>query len=894
MRELKGRARTQDGTLPPTLEAELHEEIRLHLEERAEELRAGGASPDEAWRTALAAFGDPDAVVREAIRERSRGIKGGGVVRTLESLAQDVRFGLKSLSRTPGFSLLVVLTLALGVGASTAMFSVVDGVLLRPLPYPEAERLVAAGFGSNAVPPTYTSLPEFIDLRDRTGSLEGLAGVQRSSMVIGGGGEPERVMIGNVTEGFLELFGVQMAAGRGFTEGEYRSTEPGVVVLSHGLWMRRWGGDLSLVGQTIRTDEDRSGSFRLLTVVGVLPPGFSPSPALQTAQGAEAWLPLNSGPAAYGENRTSRTLFIAGRLRAGIDLTTAKRDLEALSSELRSTYPTTYERPGGDLGMSVRSLTEATVADSRPMLLILLGAAAFLLLIGCANAANLILARAMERRRELALRSALGAGRGRLVRQLLTESLLIAALAGFVGVLTASGAVLAVRSFGPDAVPRLDSVGLDLRVLGFAMLATLCTGVIFGLVPALLGSAPGDANMVRGGRGGVSRGTQRLRSALVIGETALAVIVLAGAGLLINSYLAVARVDPGFVADGVSYTQVVPGPDYESDEQLAQFFADLANEVRGIPGVASAGIIADPPIGYTMWAPLVMLPDTPEESAPSVPAHLIDEGFLETMGVQIVQGRGLTALDGPASPPVAVINESMARQFWPDVDPIGERFRMSAASPWTTVVGVSNDVLQGGLTSAATSRFYVAFAQSGWFRYMNVVLKTRPGAEASIEALREAVHRVDPTVPFEGVTSMEQRISDSLRMRTFNTVLIVGFALVALVLATGGLYGTLRYVVERRTKEVGIRIALGGEPVRMIGVMLRHGIALAVGGIALGLPLAALTSRLVDALLFGVTPTDPQTLATVSALLLVVATVASYLPARRVARIDPVDVLRNE
>jgi len=636
------RNRAREGALPSRLEADLREEIRLYLEERAEELRGEGASPDEAWRAAVAAFGDPDAVVREAIRERSRGIKGGGVVRTLESVVQDVRFGLKGLLRTPGFSVLVVLTLALGVGAGTAMFSVVDGVLLSPLPYPEAERLVSAGLGTSTIPPTYTSLPEFIDLRDRAGSLEDLAGVQRSSMVISGDDEPERVMTGNVTEGFFDLFGVKMSVGRGFVEEDYRSTEPQVVVLSHGLWMRRWGGDRSLVGQTIRTDEDRSGSFRLLTVVGVLPPGFTPPEALQTARGAEAWLPLHVGPVADEEDRTGRTLFIAARLKAGIDLAGAKRDLEALSTELRSTHPSIYDRPGSAMGLHVQSLTEATVAGSRPMLLILLGAAAFLLLIGCANAANLILARAMERRRELALRSALGAARGRLVQQLLTESLLIASVAGSVGVLTAFGAVRAVKAFGPDAVPRLDSVGLDLRALGFALLATLATGVAFGLAPALLGSVRGNADIVRGGRGGVSRATRRLRSVLVIGETALAVIVLAGAGLLINSYMAVARVDPGFVADGVSYTEVAPGTSYQSGKQLAQFFGDLANEVRGIPGVASAGIIADPPIiGYTMWAPTVTLPDTPEESAPHVAAHLVDEGFLETMGVRVLRDAAL-------------------------------------------------------------------------------------------------------------------------------------------------------------------------------------------------------------------------------------------------------------
>ena len=331
-------------------------------------------------------------------------------------------------------------------------------------------------------------------------------------------------------------------------------------------------------------------------MVGVLPPGFSPSEALQTAQGAEAWLPLHAGPAAYGENRTSRTLFIAGRLKEGIDLVAAKQDLEALSAELLSTYPRVYERPGSVLGMHVRSLTEATVAGSRPMLLMLLGAAAFLLLIGCANAANLILARAMERRREIVLRSALGAGRGRLVQQLLTESLLIASVAGFVGVLTAFGAIRAVQAFGLDTVPRLNTVGLDLHALAFALLATLFTGVVFGLAPALLGSVRSDADMVRGSRGGVSRGTQRLRGALVIGETALALIVLAGAGLLINSYLAVARVDPGFVADGVSYTEVSPGTAYESGDGLARFYGDLVSEVRGIPGVASAGIISDPPI----------------------------------------------------------------------------------------------------------------------------------------------------------------------------------------------------------------------------------------------------------------------------------------------------------
>ncbi|HSG08663.1 MAG TPA: ABC transporter permease [Longimicrobiales bacterium] len=812
----------------------------------------------------------------------------------LNDLIKDVRSGLRSLLRSPGFTMVVVMTLALGMGASTAMFSVVDGVLLKPLSYPEPDRLVLIGLSESGLPPSYTSLPELMDLRDGTTTLEGVAGVQRSSLIISGEGNPERVSTARVTRGFLDLFGMRVALGRSFSPEEYDALEPQVVILSHELWMRRWAGDVSVLGRTIRTDEDRSGAFTLLTVVGILPEGFRPPEALATAAGAEAWLPLPTGPAAYATNRASRSLYIAGRLERGADIGAARRELEALSDDLRATYPTTYENAGGRRGFSAQPLVEATVASSRQMLLMLLGASALLLIIGCANAANLLLARAMERRRELSVRSALGASKARLVRQLLTESLLLATASGVLGALTAAGAVLALRTFEPSEVPRLDSLAVDGRPLAFAAASIVLTGVLFGLAPALFGSTRECATLAGAARGSEGRQALRLRSGLVVAETALAVVLVAGAGLLVNSFRAVANVDPGFVAEGVSYTEIGLPQDYQTDQERARFFATVVDEIAALPGVASAGVVADPPIGYTMWMPRVLLPDAEDGPAPSVPAHLVDGGFFETLGIRITKGRGFTELDGADSPPVAVVNESMARRFWPDGEPVGAQFRRGTNAPWVTVVGVSNDVRQEGLTTAAEPQYYVPFSQNGWFRYMNVVFKTRPGTDVPLEALRQAIHRVDGTIPFEGVTSMQHRISDSLKTRRFVTWLMASFALIALILATGGLYGTQRYAVERRTKEFGIRLAVGGLPASMMVQMVRYGVCLAAGGILVGLPVAVVASRLLDRLLFGVTATDPGTLATASALMLLGAALVAWIPARRVTRVDLVEVLRNE
>jgi putative ABC transport system permease protein len=786
--------------------------------------------------------------------------------------------------------------LALGIGASTAIFSAVYGVLLRPLPYEDASRLVYIGTSWNSPQPTFTSAPDFIDWKERIETVEGLAAATNVGFVLAEGDTPERLQAARVTPDFFRTLAVLPRMGRFFSPGEYVTGAEPVVILSHGLWQRRWGGDPNIIGTTIAGEESRSGraAFR---VIGVLPSGFH-GPAAMQLQDTEIWLALPVDGSAYAGSRTSRSLRVIGRLMPGVSIETARQELNEVGTAMAAEYPSVYRSSDGTLGIGVASLLEMTVGSTSTDLQILLAASALLLLIACANVANLLLARATERDREVAVRSALGAARGRIVLQFLTESVGLALLGGIGGIFIASGAVEAFSVINLADFPRRTAVTIDPVALAFALGLALVTALLFGLAPAILSSKSelSRALQVRGGLGSLTSGRTRLRNALVAAETALALVVLAGAGLLINSYVRLQGVDPGFDGENVLMMEVGLGKTYSTDEQRAAYYLELTERIAAIPTVLSAGSIVDPPMGPVMWAPPVYVSAREGEQPPWIPAHLVGPGYFETLEIQILRGRSFASNDAAGQPLVAIVNETMARDFWPGMDPVGQRFTMSRSpgAPPVTVVGVVNDVRQGSLASPRQREFYAPYAQHAWFGWNHIAVRTEADRAAMVSAMRQALADVDPTVPFDGVVAMSDRLSSSLQAPRFRTMLLAGFAIVALLLAAGGMYATMLYAVRRRTHEIGIRMALGGDAPTVLSMVLRQGMTVAAFGIVAGLAATVATSRVLESFLFGVESNDTATLVGVALIVAVSAALACYLPARRATRIDPVVALREQ
>lgn len=621
----------------------------------------------------------------------------------MDALLRDLRYALRALRRSPGSTVLVILTLALGIGASTAIFSAVNRVLLRPLPYDDPSRLVFVGTTQGSRYPSYTSIPDFIDWKQRLTTLQGLAAAQVAGFAIVGEGTAERVSAARISPDFLSTLGVAPQLGRAFSAEEYRTGAEPVVLLSHSIWQRRWGGDPNVIGTTFSAEESRAGrgAFR---VVGVTPADFQ-APQVVLPGGAEIYMALPVDERAYARSRTSRSLRVIGRLKAGVSLEAAQREAGALAVAMAAQHVDANTSREGTLGIGVASLLGMTVGSAGDELLILLGASALLLLIGCANVANLLLARATGRAKEIAVRSALGARRGRVLRQLLTESTCLGVAGGIGGIVIAFAAVKAFRVVGPGDFPRLGEVCVDLPALAFALGLALITGMLFGLAPGHVSSRCEVSQTLREGTGrsSAAEGRTRLRSALVSAETALALVVLAGAGLLINSYLRLQSVELGFDPDDVSMMEIGLSRSYSSDEQRAAFFRELTDRVRAIPGVESVSSIVDPPIGYVMWAPPVVLEGPQEGEPPWIPAHMVGPDYFRTMGIRLLRGRGLTSGDDSGHPLVAVVNETMARELWPQGDALGRRIRLSPDpnAPWITVVGVANDIRQ---PSAASHR----------------------------------------------------------------------------------------------------------------------------------------------------------------------------------------------
>ena len=805
----------------------------------------------------------------------------------MDSLLQDIRYALRALRRSPGFTAVTVVTLALGIGASTAIFSVVNTVLLRPLPYGEPERLVMVWERKTGGPTdrNVVSPANYLDWKDRSSSFEGLAALAWSGTTLLGE-TPERVQGRMVTPDFFGVLGVAPELGRTFSAEEARSGQGRVIILSDELWRRRFGADPSLVGKTIPIAGGAA------TVLGIMPHSFRPLPWGEE----EYWEPFALGDA--DRVRHGRYAQVIGRLKPGVTTAAAQAEMAGITGALAREYP---EFNTG-WGMNIVPLAEQVSGESRLALLVVLGAVSLVLLIACANVANLMLGRAASRRRELAVRAALGAPRWRLTRQWLTEGVLLALTGGAVGVLLAIWGVDLLVAAGPAGIPRLAEMGVDGRVLMVSVLVSLLAGVLFSL-PALLGGVarPPAPGLREGGRTTAGTMARRFRSGLVIAQVALALVLLFGAGLLVRSLQRLAAVDPGFDPRNLVTAQLnLPLDSYPEQARQDALFRQLLERLRTTPGIEAAGLVTYVPFMGAGAATSFTVesrarPALGEE--PVADIRVVDPGYFDVMKIPLRRGRAPTAADAAGAPPVVVINELMARQLWPDADPIGQRVQVSWWDEQATpeVIGVVGDVRRTSLDQDLRPMIYYPMGQSPTGGGMMLVVRTRgePTAVATA-AMRGALHQLDPNLPLSDVASMYTRLAASMTDRRYPMLLLGLFAGLALTLAAIGLYGVLSFAVGERTQELGVRMALGARPVDVVGMVIRGGLSLTLIGLALGAVVTALVSRVLGHLLDQVPATDPLTFAAVAVLLLVVAGLACLVPARRAARTDPIIALRSD
>jgi putative ABC transport system permease protein len=807
----------------------------------------------------------------------------------MDTLLQDLRYAARQLLRSPGFAAVAVLTLALGIGANTAIFSVVRGVLLRPLEYRDAGWLVALFSeerdGTEARNPT--SPANFLDWSEQSKSFQEMTAAQPWSPTLTGRDAPVQISALKATPSLFALLGVQPLLGRTFPPGEAVSGPEHVVVLGYGLWTRQFGADRGIVGRQIVLDGES------YTVAGVMPPSFEFPPFWAT--GAEMWVPLTFTPEAAAD-RSASYLRVFARLRPGVTLAQAKAEMDAVGARLRQTYPEANQ----GIGINVEALREPVVSGARPALLALLGAVGLLLLISCANVANLLAGRAAARERETAVRAALGAGRGRLVRQWLTESILLALTGGTGGFVLALWAVNALIALSPRGFPRLQEIRPDAGVLGFTILLSLLTGVVLGLIPALQTVKPNLMGPLRGRSR--DTGLRQLRRVLAGFEIALALVLMVGATLLTRSLLLTLHVDPGFRAEDLLTLKVsLAGSAHADPEQQIQFFRALTARVEALPGVRSAGVVNHLPISGDLWRTELGVEGTPvpEDESPTTSYRVVSPKFFTTMGTPLLRGRWLEERDTKDAVPVVLVNQTLARRIWPGEDAVGKRIRLGgprSRDPWLTVVGVVGDVKQQNLVDPVIPEVYFPYGQNpvSWFREATLVVHHAPGATGLDAVIRREVAAIDRGVPVSSALSMRQVLSEHLRRQRLLSVLFGTFALTALLLCVVGVYGVVSYFVGQRTHEIGIRLALGAPAAGIVRLILGENAALAGTAVGVGIGVALLLTRFLGSLLFGVSPTDVWTFAGAALLLIAVALLASYLPARRATQVDPMVALRSE
>jgi putative ABC transport system permease protein len=808
------------------------------------------------------------------------------------------------LLKKPGFTLIAVLTLALGIGANTAIFSVVNGVLLRPLPYDESDRLVmlsehGTNFGEMSI-----SYPNFSDWRSQNRVFEHIGVFNRGSYNLTGSGEPERLLAGQASADLFSALRVKAAIGRLFTNDEDKPGASRVVVLSYGLWQRRFAGDPKLINQMIRLDDEG------YTVIGVMPQGFS------FPRRVEIWMPVGqlSGSESWKQRGNHPGLYGVARLKTGFTIEQARADLNNVAANLQKQYPDS----NSGHSVIIIPLLENYVSDVRTALWVLLGAVGFVLLIACANVGSLMLARTAARQKEIAVRAALGASRLRVIRQLLTENLLLAGLGGALGLLLAQWGVGLILGAGGDSIPRRQDISLDYRVLVFTAAVSILTGIIFGLAPAILASRPDLQEMLKDTARGTTGGRHWIRNGLVIAQMALTLVLLTGAGLLIRSFWELQKVNPGFAYDHLlSFNISLPERKYPELQQQINFFQQVTDNLRRLPGVQSVGMASGLPLGNNGWQTSFMIEGGPVPShgqMPSMEAALADINYFRTMRIPLLRGRWFNEHDNRSHVTAEslkglnelqrfyaglhsiIIDEAFANRYWPNEDAVGKRVRLGTEKddPVLTIVGVVGRVMMEGLRNNSDRvQGYFPFLETP-SNGMTIVVRAQLEPEQLMAAAREQVKAVDSGQPIYEIRTLEQIHSRSVAPERFNLILLTVFAGIALVLAVVGIYGVMSYSVTQRTSEIGIRMALGAQSRHVLTLVVKQGMALALAGVSLGLVASFALTRLMENLLFGVKPTDAATFASIPLLLTAIALLACLVPARRAMKVDPMVALRYE
>jgi putative ABC transport system permease protein len=806
----------------------------------------------------------------------------------MDTVLRDLRYALRTLVRQPGFSIAVVLTLALAIGANTAIFSIVNGVLLRHLPYPNDGQLMTVWTRMANGEHETASMPDYVDWKAQNSSFSQMTAYANSNDNLAApGADPERVPSARVIADYFTTLGVRPAAGRWFVPDEFVFGSHRVVVLSHALWVRRFGANPGIIGQSITLNA------RPYTVVGV-----APESARLPAR-AQLWAPFSVDPSSPPQSRRGDFLSVVARLKPGISQARAQSDMDAIGRRLAAAYPATNAR----VGVLVISLHDQLVGQIRPALLVFSGAVALVLLIACANVANLLLARATAREREMAVRAALGAGRRRLVRQMLTESLVLAVAGGLLGLALAWWGVQGLKAAAPPTLPRLDEVGLDPVALAFTAVAVVVTGFLFGIAPALRGSGYAlQSTLVAGGRAGIGGGSgERLRAVLVVAQVALALVLLVGSGLLVRTFARLQQVDLGFDSGHVLTAQVVlPGVKYDNDARMLSFFNSLRDRLTATPGVAVAGFVSDVPLagGYDYLSFDIVGQPAPQpgQSSPDAVSSVATTEYFSAMRIPLLSGRLFTPSDGPNAPRVVVVNKELAQKAFAGRDPIGQRItfgNLADSTSWLTIVGVVGSTRLEGVGLETYAQAFRPLTQTP-VPYVYVVARTTGDPLALTGAVRREVVALDPTLPIASIQSMDQRAASSVAQFKLNSIIVTLFAGVALLLASIGIYAVISYAVAQRTREIGIRMALGAASADVLKLVVRDGMAPAVIGVTLGAVGAFGVTRLMRSLLYGVSATDPVVFGVVATALVLVALGACWVPARRAARVDPNVALRNE
>jgi putative ABC transport system permease protein len=864
---------------------DLEEEIRSHLEMAIRDRMERGETAEQAKKAALREFGNVG-----LIKEVTREMWGW---RSLEQLTQDLRYGARMLIKNPGFTAIAVLTLALGIGANTAIFSVVNELLLRPLPFADAGRLVMLwevtpeGRHQNT-----TSRANFRAWREQSTAFDGMAAFSDQRLNLTGDGEPEEVAVQLATPELFQVLGVEPLLGRTLNEDDGRLRSAGVV-LGYGIWQRRFGGDPQIVGKPITLNG------MPFTVVGVMPDGFQWHIRSRSGTGkpAEMWAVLVMP--AEGSGLHGRFLSVAGRLKPGVSREQAEAEIKAIESRIGHDEPQ-YSR---GYGAEIIPLREQFVGNVRSALLILLGAVGFVLLIACANVANLMLARAATRQKEIALRTALGASRRRVVRQLLTESLLLALLGSLLGLGLAWWGIQALVAISPRDLVNLRGVGINLTVLAWTLGISVVTGVVFGLAPALEATRLNLNDALKeGGKGAGGQGARssRLRSALVIAEVALALVLLVSAGLLVKSFARLRNIDTGFTTENV-LTMVVrlAGAKYKEDPQVVGFFRQATERIGALPGVRSVGIVNYLPLygglGSATGFTIEGRPAPPPGEEPTTNVRVSDAGYFSAIGIPLLRGRNFTQGEDSEAKHVVIISESLARQYFAGEDPLGKHIsvEMFDKPTPTEVIGVVGDVRYDSLTDQAEPTVYFPHPELT-YEFMTLVVRTAGDPAAITPAVRDKLREIDPNQPVSDVRTMEQVMADTVGRARFNTLLLGLFAGLATLLAAVGIFGVMNYTVTLRAREIGIKMALGAAPGLILRSVLRQGLLLTLIGIGIGLAGALVLTRVMASLLFGVEATDPATFAAIVLLLAVVSLIACYIPAQRATKVDPMVALRYE